>query len=123
MVTMYPGGRYTRLFELFRGTKFTLLVFSGSNISSECNQNLARIGKIIQSKYGQYITVYLVLAFETPQVSFECSTLLDYKKSLHHKYKARSNCLYLVRPDGYVGFKSQLINTEYLQEYLSKIFI
>jgi len=125
MVTMYPDGRDTRLFELFRSTKFTLLIFSGTNCSLESCQNLASICNTIQSKYGQYITVYLVLAFETPQpdLDLEGSTLLDYEKSLHHKYEAGSNCLYLIRPDGYIGFKSQPINTEYLQEYLSKIFI
>ncbi len=123
LVTMLPNKINIRLFELFRGTKFALLVFSGINCSLESCQNLATIRNTIQNKYGRYITVYLVVPFETPQVNFEGSTLLDYKKSLHHKYEASSSCLYLVRPDGYIGFKSQPINTEYLQEYLSKIFI
>ena len=123
LVTMLPNKINIRLFELFRGTKFASLVFSGINCSVESCQNLASICNTIQNKYGRYITVYLVVPFETPQVNFEGSTLLDYKKSLHHKYEASSSCLYLVRPDGYIGFKSQPINTEYLQEYLSKIFI
>ena len=122
---MLPNKINIRLFEFFRGTKFALLVFSGINCGLESCQNLASICNTIQSKYGQYITVYLVLAFETPQpdLDLEGSTLLDYEKSLHHKYEAGSNCLYLIRPDGYIGFKSQPINTEYLQEYLSKIFV
>ncbi|MGH7801299.1 MAG: FAD-dependent monooxygenase [Thermodesulfobacteriota bacterium] len=125
LVTMLPNKINIRLFELFRGTKFALLVFSGINCSLESCENLASICNTIQSKYGQYITVYMVLTSETPQadLNLEGSTLLDYEKSLHHKYEAGSNCLYLVRPDGYIGFKSQPINTEHLQEYLYKIFI
>src|SRR5262249_29382584 len=30
--------------------------------------------------------------------------LLDPKGELHHRYGARNACLYVVRPDGYIGF-------------------
>ncbi len=36
-------------------------------------------------------------------------------------YGARYECLYLVRPDGYVGFRSQPVETVPLRDYLVRI--
>ena len=40
---------------------------------------------------------------------------------VHHMYCARYECLYLVRPDGYVGFRSQPAEKGPLREYLVRI--
>ncbi len=38
---------------------------------------------------------------------------------LHHRYGARSACLYVVRPDGYIGFRSQPPDPEALKSYFT----
>ena len=48
--------------------------------------------------------------------------LLDGEQSLHHRYGADTACLYLVRPDGYVGFRSLPPQLERLQGYLDELF-
>ena len=48
----------------------------------------------------------------------ECKLTLDPEAQLHHLYGARNACLYLLRPDGYVGFRSQPAEFASLQEYL-----
>jgi hypothetical protein len=47
--------------------------------------------------------------------------LLDPKGALHRRYGAGSECLYLLRPDGYVGFRSQPASWNALEEHLSQI--
>jgi hypothetical protein len=44
--------------------------------------------------------------------------LLDGSGSLHELYGASAESLYLVRPDGYVGFRGQPAEAESLIEYL-----
>ena len=49
--------------------------------------------------------------------------LLDPRGELHHRYGARSACLYVVRPDGYIGFRSQPPDAEALDSYFTRIFL
>jgi hypothetical protein len=48
---------------------------------------------------------------------------LDPRGELHHRYGARSACLYVVRPDGYIGFRSQPPDAEALSSYFTRIFL
>ena len=41
---------------------------------------------------------------------------------LHHRYGARSACLCEVRPDGYIGFRSQPPDLEALKSYFTQTF-
>ena len=44
--------------------------------------------------------------------------LVDPKSEAHNNYGAKGECIYLVRPDGYVGYRSLPPNLERLKEYL-----
>ncbi|WP_416667757.1 hypothetical protein [Egbenema bharatensis] len=43
--------------------------------------------------------------------------LLDPQQDLHQQYGAAAESLYLIRPDGYIGFRSQPIEAEPLLQY------
>ena len=66
--TVFPlsSGAPTRLFELLRGTKHTLLLFSGLTPSLQEYRDLKNIGRGIQSEYGNYVTTHLVIGDNTP---------------------------------------------------------
>jgi len=49
--------------------------------------------------------------------------LLDADGPVHERYGARSECLYLVRPDGYVGYRCQPADPDQLIAYLERIFV
>ena len=49
--------------------------------------------------------------------------LLDPEGELHHQYGAGSECLYLLRPDGYIGYRCQPADAGRLLAYLQTIFI
>ena len=42
---------------------------------------------------------------------------------LQRRYGAQSECVYLVRPDLYIGFRSQRANGEALDAHLSSILV
>jgi len=38
---------------------------------------------------------------------FHGRLILDPERSLHYRYGAETECMYLIRPDGYVGYRSE----------------
>jgi hypothetical protein len=67
---------------------------------------------------------HLIVAHELPgDLAGKGEILLDPRGELHHRYGARSECLYVVRPDGYIGFRSQPPDPEALKSYLTQIFL
>jgi hypothetical protein len=55
-------------------------------------------------------------------VSADIARLHDPKHFTHKAYGAEGACIYLVRPDGYVGFRSSLADVPALLEYLQGNF-
>jgi hypothetical protein len=49
--------------------------------------------------------------------------LLDPEGEIHQRYGARSECLYLIRPDGHVGYRGQPADGDKLLAYLETIFV
>jgi hypothetical protein len=67
---------------------------------------------------------HLIVPHELPgDLEATGEILLDPRGELHHRYGARSACLYVVRPDGYIGFRSQPPDGDALRSYLSRIFL
>jgi hypothetical protein len=74
--------------------------------------------------YPDRIEAHLVVPHELPgDLAGKGEILLDPRGELHHRYGARSACLYVVRPDGYIGFRSQPPDREALTSYFSQIFL
>jgi len=48
---------------------------------------------------------------------------LDADGSVHERFGAGSECLYLIRPDGHVGFRAQPARQESLESYLSRVLL
>ena len=73
--------------------------------------------------YGDCIKTHLVVSHVMPaDLEGKGEILLDPRGELHHRYGARNECLYLVCPDGYVGFRSQPVDGEVLKSCLGRIF-
>ena len=123
------GGQGTdklaRLFELLRGTRHTLLLFAGEAPVPQGFRNLAMIGTRVREQYGKYITTHVVvLGDRTPEELYGNSfVLLDNQGLLHHRYGAGSECLYLIRPDGYIGYRSQPADAGKFLSYLAQVFV
>ena len=113
-----------RLFPLMAGGWYNLLLFAGLKPSAACYEAMNKAAKAITDKYGQYIRVHFVVTGEELPVALskDFDVLFDGDQSFHHGYGAASQCLYLVRPDGYLGFRSHPIDLPHLLEHMQSIF-
>ena len=74
---------------------------------------------------GGCVKAHIVIAgSEQPtHLTWHGSILLDPQGKLHAIYGARRQSLYFIRPDGYIGLRSQPTSEKQLLGYLGKIFL
>jgi 2-polyprenyl-6-methoxyphenol hydroxylase-like FAD-dependent oxidoreductase len=115
----------TSLFEEFRGTHFSLLLFAGLNDSEAEYTNLVKLAHQIEALLGNRVKPYIIVNTDQAPQQLDWSGLVlqDESGTLHKKYGASGASLYLIRPDGYIGFRSQTVTAEPLLQYLSRLFL
>jgi 2-polyprenyl-6-methoxyphenol hydroxylase-like FAD-dependent oxidoreductase len=125
IVVQLPESRTARLFEILRGTRWTLLLFAGVKPSPGDIEKLERISGSMTAPYGTRVAVYLVLCDDPPvpvHESWAAQLLMDREEYLHLKYGVdAAPCLYLIRPDGYVGFRGVIEHHSRLMQYLQRL--
>lgn len=119
-----PAGEQ-RLHALLQGGRHTLLLFDGAAPTERGYQELARIGHEAERRFGEAFQVHLIVPASTRPAAlpWEGSLILDAAGELHQAFSARAECLYLVRPDGYVAFRSQPASEEALRRFLDQLFV
>jgi 2-polyprenyl-6-methoxyphenol hydroxylase-like FAD-dependent oxidoreductase len=120
----YPSRSQTSLFQQFQGIGFTLLLFAGRSLTSEGYTHLVNLGHNIQSLFGEKVRSHMIVAGNDKPAALDWngSVLLDTKGELHQIYGARAESAYLIRPDGYIGFRSQPSQKEPILHYLNELF-
>jgi 2-polyprenyl-6-methoxyphenol hydroxylase-like FAD-dependent oxidoreductase len=118
-------GETKQLFDIQKDTNHQLLLFGGKSNSRDDIDTLASIGKSIQEKYHGRIAVHLIVSgdLKTDDIDWKGPILYDPNDHAHGQYGAARSCLYLIRPDGYVGYRNQPPDAGPLLAYLQKIFI
>jgi 2-polyprenyl-6-methoxyphenol hydroxylase-like FAD-dependent oxidoreductase len=113
-----------RLFEALRGTKHTLLLLADPEHADASWLRLTRLAETITARYGQQIATYLIAAGSAVPGSDApaASILLDTELAVHQRYGADAECLYLIRPDGYIGYRSYPADAVALDGYLKSLF-
>ena len=116
-----PDKGTTTLFEIMRGTHWNLLLLSGSEPGAEILQQLQGLATTIASKYAHAVMPHLVLGLTVPprNLQWSGSTLMDSELIVHQKYGEKGASIYLIRPDGYIGFRGPLAQRDQLLKYLS----
>lgn len=114
-----------RLFDVLRDTRHALLLFEGAARSDEGDRHFERIGGLVRGRYADRIAAHVVahLGRRPEGLRWDGPLLLDGDGSLHHRFGARAECLYLIRPDGYVGYRAQPADPAKLQAYLERLFV
>lgn len=117
-------GSTARLFELLRGTNATLLLFVDPENELASYQRLAALANTIIPRYGDVITTSIIAGSTGTPVGAVpgVARLHDPEMAAHHAYAASAECLYLVRPDGYIGFRSYPADEASLHGYLKDQF-
>ena len=121
---LHPGREPVRFFQKLRGTRHHVVLFAGALATGETHQQLQALADAIMHAHPDRIEAHLIVPHELPEdLVVKGEMLLDPRGELHHRYGARSACLYVVRPDGYIGFRSQPPDAEALSSYFTQIFL
>jgi hypothetical protein len=113
------------LYEVFRGTEHNLLLFAGMESPDASYERLKELASWVKDKYGKLIRVHIIATTDSVPdgVKTHPSILVDVENSAHHRYGAAHECMYLVRPDAYVGFRSQPTDFEALEKHLEAVLL
>jgi len=121
---LHPGRESVRFFQRLRGTAHHLVLFAGARATGETHQRLQALADATVHAHPDRIESHLIVPHELPaDLAGKGEILLDPEGELHHRYGARNACLYVVRPDGYIGFRSQPPDREALESYRTQIFL
>jgi 2-polyprenyl-6-methoxyphenol hydroxylase-like FAD-dependent oxidoreductase len=115
------------LFERLRGTHHTLLLFDGRAPTSGGYAALARAADGVAARWDELVRPAIVVygAKMPPELAGAVAgrVWLDPEGQLHARFGAGSECLYLIRPDGYVGFRAQPADAGALERYLARVLV
>jgi 2-polyprenyl-6-methoxyphenol hydroxylase-like FAD-dependent oxidoreductase len=119
-VTRAGEGGTQRLMETLDSRKHTALLFDGRSASSDGYARMNAVAAAITGRFGASIDVKVI----TPRSSRpeglakDLTVLLDPDGELEKAYAASTECLYVIRPDLWVGYRSQPIAEEQVLAWL-----
>jgi 2-polyprenyl-6-methoxyphenol hydroxylase-like FAD-dependent oxidoreductase len=110
-----------QLFELLSGTRHTLLVFSPQQNGADMKEL-----DLALAEFPDLVESYQIIRGTNGSGEQEGAAgrrLYDPDGSLAHSYDLGDEGLVLIRPDGYIGFRSRAIEGELLRRYLQDLFL
>jgi hypothetical protein len=122
-VVKLPSKQTLLLREIIRGTRRTLLLFSGHGHRMEELQTLLEIGTQAMAYFPEALQAFVVVdGFPVPSMAdSSIPILLDAMSHLHDQFGVKDACLYLVRPDWYIGFRGGIKHAGELPTYLARV--
>ena len=121
---MDSNGKSTRLGAMIRGTSHSLLIFEGMGTPADTSR-MIELAAAVNKRAGSRIRSFIVVKdrdrLSAPSGDRE-DIVGDPARMAHRAYGATDPCLYLIRPDGYIGFRGALVDEAQLIDYLSRIF-
>jgi 2-polyprenyl-6-methoxyphenol hydroxylase-like FAD-dependent oxidoreductase len=115
------AGGPARLFDLLRETRHVLLLFEGSGATSA---DLDGMAEVVRGQRAEQVVPYRVCrpgAVPGGGSVAAVRPLHDPDGRLHRRFDARTACAYLIRPDGYVGYRGRPASPERLAAYLGRV--
>lgn len=117
-----PQGEH-RLYELLQGTAHVLLLFDGAADTPEGYVALKALVSQVQGRCGARVRTRIVVPHaEVPEVLGAEDVVLDSAGLLHRAFRAGAECLYLIRPDGYLAYRAQPVEPVLLMAYFARVF-
>ncbi|WP_425614202.1 FAD-dependent monooxygenase [Anatilimnocola sp. NA78] len=122
-VASTSNGSPTRLFAAIRGTvpRHTLLLLPGKSDEATV-ANLLAISQQAESAFPNALSTHVVCMAgrETRMPKTTLPVWFDLEGRVYEKLHVTGNALFLVRPDGYIGFRCQPADGNALLEHLSR---
>jgi hypothetical protein len=114
-----PSGQPTSLFAQFRTPDFRLLIFQGRRHAAD-TKALVAIGKRIRAATAGLVVPTVITTDNTTRADDDAYVLSDPGQRTHVSYGVSTPSLYLIRPDGYVGFRCHAGDEAELINYLQR---
>jgi 2-polyprenyl-6-methoxyphenol hydroxylase-like FAD-dependent oxidoreductase len=120
------GGRPSRLLDILRGPQADLLLFAGLSPTPETIRALRAIEASVLS-LRDHLRVFYVYpsqawATEAGASEDDPSVIVDGLEKLHTSFGIREAEIVYLRPDGYIGLRTQNLGKQTLLEYLGLIY-
>ena len=126
-VTDANKGSPKQLFEIFNETLgHTLLLFTNSLEEEKQLEELRYIIEHCNIHYKDVITPVIISGRKLPKMleGLNTQAFLDPRQTAHEQYGTeKATSLYLVRPDGYIGYRAMPPTLDDLRDYLKKVFL
>jgi 2-polyprenyl-6-methoxyphenol hydroxylase-like FAD-dependent oxidoreductase len=114
-----PDGTTGRLFDVMRrATWHTLLIFEGEDPSEDDARCLSELAEYAEQRYPQLVRAFVV----SESGGSGLNRITDEEGLLHHRYHADRPSAFLIRPDGYVAFRSRPPTDNAIAQYLDRLF-
>lgn len=111
------NGTSCSLFDMLDGTAHTLLVFPPAQAESQSTEAMIRT---VAEDHGSWIIPYLVCGEPLPAENEEIlPCLVDGDDALRQRYGMQEGGFYLLRPDGYVAYRSR--DPKDLEDYVKTV--
>lgn len=118
-VPILVGDKPCSLFDLFRSPNHQLLFFLGTANVDRSAELTSAVNMAIEM-HGHWMKVNVVAGPESQVVLPPEATIInDPQGAFHQRYAAETASLYLIRPDGYVAYRSNRLNS--LGDYLARV--
>jgi 2-polyprenyl-6-methoxyphenol hydroxylase-like FAD-dependent oxidoreductase len=96
-------GEGRHVVDLLRGTTHVVLLFAGDHPGEEEMRGFGNIDRYMREGYPGEISTYLIARGD---LAWQGRMVVDRDGNAHHAYTAGVPCVYVIRPDGYIGFRS-----------------
>ncbi|HEY2841526.1 MAG TPA: FAD-dependent monooxygenase [Pirellulales bacterium] len=112
-----------RLFDLFRGPHHTLLAWCDGPDAVDGFRKLAKVSEVLHAKLPNLFRAYALTSSAIGKPSQDQLAILhDTRGEFARQYAPRNMEIFLVRPDGYVGYRAGSLELDNLTRHLAKIF-
>lgn len=118
------AGTDVQLFDLLKGNRFALFLLPGE-LAPDAVKTVCEAGAHLERFYPEIIDVHLVLSAAQPpaELPWKGSILLDPERRMHEQHGVKETTLVLVRPDGYICYRSQPALLSGILEHLAKFLV
>ena len=111
------------VFPMTRGTRHTLLVYADGSADEDAVTAVERLYADVRRQASGEIDVYLLLSPDAREPRMlNPPVVRDTGDEFRAVYGVTGTGLYLVRPDGHIGFRSQAIEADALSKNLQLVF-
>jgi pentachlorophenol monooxygenase len=111
-----------RLFELLRGTDHTLLLYADATAGRDELRGFEGIAAAARERCRGRLRTYAVLAPDVDRVGVALPVVGDAEGTFRAAYGVSGAGVYLVRPDGYVGYRAKPPDADRLVAHLARTF-